>query len=69
MKSYLNKAASAAGGVAVFLLGCMMAGLGLSMMVLLATFGLAVVGLGILATPFLALLHSKDQTQDETVTA
>ena len=69
MKEYLNKVTSGAAGLGIFLLGCVMASLGLSLMVFLAMFALAVIGLGMLATPLLALVQPKTPSEAETVAA
>ena len=55
MKSLLNKVASTVAGVVLFCLGCVMAGLGLSVVALLAMFAMAAAGLAILASPFITL--------------
>ncbi len=55
MKAFLNQAASTAAGIVLFVVGCVMAGLGLSVMALLALFALAAAGLAILAAPFVSL--------------
>ncbi len=69
MKTYLNKVTSAAAGVGLVLVACVVACLGLSFMVILAMFALAIVGLRILATPLLALLQSSERKQVEAVAA
>ncbi len=67
MKTYLNKVTSAAAGVGLFLVACVVASLGLSFMVILAMFALAIVGLGVLATPLLALLQFSERKEVEAV--
>ena len=69
MKSYLTKVTSGAAGVGIVLLGCIMAGLGLSLMVMLAIFAVAVIGLGILAAPLLALIQGSDRKDAKPVAA
>lgn len=69
MKSYLNKIASGAAAVGIFLLVCIMASLGFSLMVFLAMFALAVIGLGLLAAPLMRLVQSTDRNNPETVDA
>ena len=69
MKSLLNKVTSGAASVGLFLMACVMASLGLAVMVILAMFALAVIGLGILATPLLALGASSKRNDTETVAA
>ncbi len=63
MKQQLNKLTSTMAGAGIFLVGCVMVGLGLSVVFMLAMFALAVIGLGMLATPLLALAR---QPADET---
>ena len=55
MKSLMTKIASMFSGVALFALGCVMAGLGFAAISTLALFALAALGLGVLAAPFVAL--------------
>ena len=69
MKSLLNKVVSGAASVGVFLVGCALAGLGLWLMVVLAMFAFAVIGLGILAAPVIALIQSSENKDTETVAA
>ena len=54
MTTLLDKAASTLSGVALFCIGALMAGIGLSVVALLAMFGLAAAGLALLAAPFVA---------------
>lgn len=63
MNTLLTKAASAISGVALFCVGCLMAGLGLSVVALLALFALAAAGLALLAAPFVAL--AQPATRDD----
>ena len=69
MKKKLNQIASGAAGAVLFLVGCVMAGIGLSVAVLLAMFALAAVGLAILASPFLALAQNAETEEAEEVAA
>lgn len=69
MKTYLNKVTSGAASACLFLVGCIVASLGLSLMVFLAMFALAIIGLGILATPLLTLLKSSERKEAEAVVA
>ena len=69
MKKHLNKIASAAAGVGLFLLGCVLAGFGLSVVFLLAMFALAVIGLGILASLFLATVQPVETEEQDKVVA
>ncbi len=64
MTALLNKAASTFAGIALFCVGCVMAGLGLSVVALLAVFAMATVGLAILASPFVALAQSVNRRED-----
>lgn len=64
MQKHLNTLVSRAAGIALFLVGCLMAGLGLSVVFTLALFALAVAGLALLAAPLLALVQPK--ASDET---
>jgi hypothetical protein len=68
MKTYLDKVTSAA-GVGLFLVACVVASLGLSFLVFFAMFALAIAGLGILATPLLALLQFSERKEVEAVTS
>lgn len=61
MKPFLNKAASAAAGGAVILAGCAMAGLGLTVIALLAMFALAAFGLSYLVAPLLPYAMQKPE--------
>lgn len=55
MKSLLTKVISTAAAAVVLFVGCMMAGLGLTVIAFLAMFGLAAIGLALLAAPFMAV--------------
>lgn len=55
MKTLISKARSIAGATVAILVGCVLAGLGLTAMVYLALFALAVLGLSLLVAPFVAL--------------
>ena len=68
MKAFLNQAAATAAGVVLFCVGCLMAGLGLTVMALLALFALAATGLAILAAPFVSLA-AKGAAEDERAAA
>ena len=54
MKSLLAKTTSTAAGAIVILVGCAMAGLGLTVIAVVALFALAAFGLALLARPFVA---------------
>ena len=71
MKTLLNNTASTVAGVVLFFVGCAMAGLGLIVVALLATFALAAAALAILATPFVGWLQppvATDAAERETAT-
>ncbi len=53
MKSLFTNAAATASGAALFVLGCALAGIGLSVFALLVFFGLAAMGVAFLASLFL----------------
>ena len=55
MKSTLNKLTSAAAATIVAFVGCVMAGLGLAMIAVLAMFSFAVFGLALIASPFVRM--------------
>ena len=70
MKPLINKAASLVTGTVLFALSCVMAGLGLAVMSVLALFALSVVGLALLAAPFVASAQNgESDTADTTATA
>ena len=52
MTTFLKKASATVSGAVLFCIGCAMAGIGLSVIMLLALFGLAAAGLALLAAPF-----------------
>lgn len=64
MKNLFNKAAATLSGLVLFAFGCVMAGLGLATVSLLALFALFAVGLSLLAAPFAA--HVQPATEEET---
>lgn len=57
MKQYLTKLAANAAGIALFLVACTAAALGLWVVLLLGLFGFAMFGLALLAAPLLALVQ------------
>ena len=65
MKEQFNKMMSGVAGFGLFLVGCVMAGLGLSVVFFLAMFALAVVGLAFLASPLVALAQRVEPSQTE----
>ena len=69
MKTFLNKVTSGVADVGLFLVACVMVGLGLSFMIFLGMFVLTILVLGILATPLLALLQSSECKEVEAVAA
>lgn len=64
MKSFLNNIASSFAGFVLFCVGCAMAGLGLSVVVMLALVALAAMGLALLASPFVAMSAPRDAASD-----
>ncbi len=69
MQDFLNKIIAGAAGAVLFLVGCVMAGIGLSVFMLLAMFGLVAIGLSLLAAPFLALAQKPATEKQEEVAA
>ncbi len=69
MKQQLNSIASGAATAGLFLVGAVMAGLGLTVVFSLALFGLAFAGLGLLAAPLLALVAKTEAEDREEVAA
>ncbi len=67
MKKHLNKLASSAAGVGLFLIGGAAAGLGLVVVFYLAIFALAAAGLGLLAAPLLRLTRQASDENAEEV--
>ncbi len=57
MTTFFNKAAASLSSVVLFCIGGLIAGIGLSVVALLAMFGLAAAGLAMLAAPFVARSH------------
>lgn len=55
MKTFISKIASAAAAIVAIVLACVLAGLGLTALVYLALFALAVIGFSFLAAPFVAM--------------
>ena len=68
MKQQLNKLMSGVAGFGLFLVGCVMVGLGLSVVFFLAMFALAVMGLAFLASPLVALAGRGEPSQPDDVT-
>ena len=58
MKSLLTKFVASVAGAVLLCLGVVTAGLGVTVIAVLAMFALAVAGLGLLGAPFVALLQS-----------
>ena len=69
MKNLINKATSTLSGIVLFAFGCVMAGLGLATVGVLALFALAAVGLSLLAAPFVSQTQPAAEETDETVDA
>ncbi|GAA0786425.1 hypothetical protein E1180_15335 [Roseibium denhamense] len=59
MKSIIEKTTATFAGAIVVLVGCMMAGLGFTVIAVLALFALAAYGLALIAAPFLAMAHKQ----------
>lgn len=73
MNTLVTKIKSAVSGIALFTLGCAMAGMGLVVVALLALFALASVGAALLASPFVAMAQTsqppeEDDTREPTAT-
>lgn len=62
MTKLMNTAGEALSKVVLFLVGCVMAGIGLAFVMMLAMFGFAVAGLALLAAPFLRMAVPADDT-------
>ena len=70
MNNLLNKVASSAAGAVLFFVACVMAAIGLSVILLLAVFALATAGLAVLASPFVGMAqHTNNQEQDAVASA
>lgn len=69
MKSLINKATSTLSGIVLFAFGCVMAGLGLAAISMLALFALATMGIAVLAAPFLAMTQTDASVTDEVADA
>lgn len=66
MKTFFEKISARVAAIVVLLVGAVMAGLGLTVIALLAMFGLAVAGLAFVVAPFVA--HAVKQAEEgETV--
>ncbi|XYK82773.1 MAG: hypothetical protein ROO70_11335 [Labrenzia sp.] len=59
MKSILEKTTATFAGAIVVLVGCVMAGLGFTVIAFLAMFALAAYGLALIAAPFLAMAQKQ----------
>lgn len=60
MKSFFKKLTSTAAATIVVFIGCVMAGLGMTVIAVLAMFALAVFGLAIIASPFVQMPQSDE---------
>jgi hypothetical protein len=67
MKTLITKAKSIISGGALFACGCVMAGIGLAVMSLLALFALFAVGVALLAAPFVALGRADGLNENDVV--
>lgn len=64
MKNLLNKLTSTAAAAIVVFIGAVMAGLGLTVVAVLAMFALAVLGLAVIASPFVKMPEQPEQDID-----
>ncbi|MGB7432784.1 MAG: hypothetical protein WA921_10005 [Ahrensia sp.] len=71
MKSFLKKLTSTSAAAIVVFIGCVMAGLGMTVIAVLAMFALAVFGLAIIASPFVQApaVDPQEMEQDMDVDA
>ncbi len=65
MQSFLNNIAAGAATAVLFLVGCVMAGIGLSVFLLLAMFGMAAFALALLASPLFSLVQKPEVETEE----
>lgn len=63
MTSFLNKIASSFAGLVLFLVGCVMAGLGLTMIAVLSVFAMVALGIALIASPFVAMIEREDTVE------
>lgn len=68
MKNLFNKLTSTVAAAIVVFIGAVMAGLGLTVVAVLAMFALAVLGLAVIAAPFVKLPGQPDQDIDASFT-
>ncbi|MFN3129546.1 hypothetical protein [Roseibium sp.] len=64
MKSILEKTTATFAGAIVVLVGCVMAGLGFTVIAFLAMFALAAYGLALIAAPFLAMAQKQPEQSE-----
>ena len=64
MKSILEKTTATFAGAIVVLVGCVMAGLGFTVIAFLAMFALAAYGLALIAAPFLAMAQKQAEPSE-----
>ncbi|CTQ71495.1 hypothetical protein [Roseibium alexandrii] len=64
MKSILEKTTATFAGAIVVLVGCVMAGLGFTVIAFLALFALAAYGLALIAAPFLAMAQKQAESTE-----
>ncbi|WP_300073880.1 hypothetical protein [uncultured Ruegeria sp.] len=69
MQKHLNKLASSAACIGLFLIDCVMAGLGLVVMFYLVLFALVAAALGLLAAPLLGFVGQTAKENAEKVAA
>lgn len=69
MKSLISRLVPAAAAAALICIGFVLAGLGIWLVALLAMFALVAAGLGLLASPFVALLQPAETPDQESLDA
>lgn len=69
MKNLINTITSTVAGFGLFCVACVMAGIGLAVVGLLAMFAIAAAGLALLATPLLTFLQPRDADTTQQTTA
>lgn len=65
MKNLFNKLTSTAAAAIVVFIGAVMAGLGLTVIAVLAMFALAVLGLAVIASPFVKMPEQPEQPEQD----
>lgn len=67
MKNLLNKTAATASMAILFVVGCVMAGLGLTVVLFLALFAIAMAGLAFLAAPFVGIASNAVEADEDAL--